>query len=292
MNGIKTNRQSAFTIKKAKQWLSESECIFFTSGAGLTAAAGINYADKALFSREFPAMLQYGFQAQYQVIGFNDWPAKIQWGYWAAHVDLVRFQWPKTKVYQNLHQLAQHLSVENTFVMTSNVDAMFERNDFDPNRIYTPQGNYAFLQCTTPCTQDVWPWKDQIDKIKAATNPKTQALEDKNLIPKCPNCGGTVFPNVRVDDSFIHQHFDDDAKKLQYWLNESKHKKGLIIEVGAGFNTPSVIRWPSEEIVNNNPNWKLLRINMSDASIPDAIQSRAIGLLGDAKEIIAELSNT
>lgn len=262
---VGSNHQKPNTLEliKARKWISSSECIFFTSGAGLTAAAGINYSDKTLFAREFPAMLQYGFEAQYQIIGFNGWPAEIQWGYWAAHVDLVRFQWPPTTVYQNLYQLAQHMPEENTFVMTSNVDAMFERNGFDPKRIYTPQGDYALLQCTTPCTQEVWPWKTEIDKIKAATNPKTQALENKALIPKCPNCGGTVFPNVRVDSSFIHHHFDNEAKRLQKWLNGNNQKKGLIIEVGAGFNTPSVIRWPNERIVINNPYWKLIRINQN-----------------------------
>ena len=32
------------------------------------------------------------------------------------------------------------------FVMTSNVDALFARNGFDTERIFTPQGDYAAMQ--------------------------------------------------------------------------------------------------------------------------------------------------
>jgi NAD-dependent SIR2 family protein deacetylase len=276
-------------IERARTWLKDADYVLFTAGAGLTAAAGINYADKSLFAREFPAMLQYGFSAQYEFIGFNNWEPDLQWGYWASHINLVRFRWPNTDVYQALHKLAKHIDAENTFVMTSNVDAMFERNGFDPERIYTPQGDYALLQCTTPCTRTVWPWREQIDKIVAATDSITQKLTDLDLVPRCPNCGGLVFPNVRLDSSFISDHFDPYAKRLQTWLAKAQHARGVVIEIGAGYNTPMVIRWPSEQIVTANSNWRLIRINLTNADIPDSISDRAVGLDGDATSIITAL---
>ncbi len=234
-------------------------------------------------------MLQYGFSAQYQFIGYNDWVPELQWGCWAAHVDLVRFKWPKTAVYKNLHKLAAHIAPENTFVMTSNVDAMFERNGFDAKRIFTPQGDYAYLQCTTPCTQTVWPWKEQIDKIRASTDPKTQRITDSSLIPSCPNCGGTVFPNVRVDRSFVDDHFRSTAGRLERWLSQSKSSEGVVIEIGAGFNTPSVIRWPNESLVHSTSQWKLIRINLTNSQIPNNISGKAVGLRGDALGIINKI---
>ncbi len=273
----------------ARNWVAEAEYILFTAGAGMTAAAGINYADTELFAREFPAMLQYGFRTQYEFIGFNSWTPDLQWGYWAAHVDLVRFRWPNTAVYDSLHQLSNHIDPKNTFVMTSNVDAMFERNGFDPERIFTPQGDYALLQCTTPCWRKVWPWKNKIDQIRTATDPDTQRLTDLDLVPYCPNCGGPVFPNVRADDSFIFDHFEPSARRLQNWLNEAQDWRGLVIEVGAGFNTPSVIRWPGERLVYANPTWKLVRINLTNAGIPDPLSGRAVGFEGDAANILSKL---
>ena len=276
-------------LELARSFISNAESILFTAGAGLTAAAGINYSDTELFAREFPAMRQYGFSAQYQFIGFNDWSADLQWGYWAAHVDLVRFRWPKSQVYKSLHKLALNINPENTFVMTSNVDAMFERNGFDKQRIYTPQGDYALLQCTTPCWRNVWLWKDQIDKIRAATDPETNRLTDIDLVPLCPNCGGTVFPNVRVDNSFIHDHFDPDLERLQKWLATARQGRGVVIEVGAGFNTPSVIRWPGEEIVCSTENWNHIRINLTNAAAPEKLSHQAVGLQGNAQDIVSSL---
>ena len=287
MSGSKPNEQ---LINRAQDWINDAEFILFTSGAGLTAAAGINYGDTELFAREFPAMLQYGFSAQYQFIGFNDWTPDLQWGYWASHVDLVRFRWPKTKLYQSLHQIATQLPPENSFVMTSNVDAMYERNGFDPERIYTPQGDYSLLQCTTPCTREVWPWKEQIDLIRTNTDAETQRLTDPNLIPKCPNCGETVFPNVRVDSSFIHDHFDATANRLNSWLTEARQGRGVVLEIGAGFNTPTVIRTPGEQLVYSTHDWKLIRINLTDAEVPAQLGIRAIGLEGDATSIISSLN--
>lgn len=286
MNGSKSNEAS---INRARNWINDAESILFTSGAGLTAAAGINYADTKLFAREFPAMLQYGFSAQYQFIGFNDWTPDLQWGYWAAHVDLVRFRWPQSDVYQSLHKLAKRIGEENTFVMTSNVDGMFEKNGFNPQRIYTPQGDYSLLQCTTPCTREVWPWKDQIDLIRVNTDPETQRLTDLSLIPKCPNCGETVFPNVRVDRSFIHDHFDEDAENLNHWIMEAQQRRGVVIEIGSGFNTPTVIRKPGEQLAYTYPSWNLIRINLTDSFVPPQLGDQAIGLKGDATKIISSL---
>ncbi len=277
------------SIAHAKDWIAKTDFILLTAGAGLTAAAGVNYADTKLFAREFPAMLQYGFTAQYQFIGFDGWEPDLQWGYWAAHVDLVRFRWPKSRVYQDLNNLAKRVGADNIFIMTSNVDAMFERNGFDSKQIYTPQGDYALLQCTTPCTRAIWPWKEKIDQIRAATDPETQRLTDPELIPHCPNCGETVFPNVRIDHSFIHDHFEPAARRLQSWTAKAQTGKGVVIEVGAGFNTPSVIRWPGERLVELAPKWKLVRINLTDASVPEQLANRAVSLKGDARSIIKSI---
>ncbi len=276
-------------LEVAESWIAEAEFILITAGSGLTAAAGFNYADKALFAREFPGMLQYGFRAQYQLIGFDDWDADLQWGYWAAHVNLVRFGSDHSDVYIALRQIVELKGWANVFVLTSNVDALFGRNGFDSEHIYTPQGDYALLQCTSPCWRQVWPWKDQIDRIIASTDAKTQRLSDNDLVPRCPNCGEDVFPNVRIDDSFVHDHFDPAAERLQGWVANARRGRGLVVEIGAGFNTPSVVRWPGERLVDATEDWRLIRINSDHAAVPEHLTDRAMGIRGDAKSTIISL---
>lgn len=77
-------------IKSVARWVEEADTLLITAGAGLTAAAGLNYSDTELFAREFPGMLQYGINAQYQMIGRPVDDPTLMWGYWAAHVNLVR----------------------------------------------------------------------------------------------------------------------------------------------------------------------------------------------------------
>lgn len=288
MTGAEKAGSSNQDVQNAKAWIESADAILFTAGAGLTAAAGINYGDTDLFAREFPAMLQYGFGAQYEFIGRTNIDRDLFWGYWAAHVDLVRHRWPQTAPYQKLYSLASSLGEHDSFVLTSNVDAMFERNGFDPARIHTPQGDYALMQCTTPCTRNVWAWKAELDAIRAATDPQTQRT-DPRLAPVCPTCGEPAWINVRIDASFIDDHFEPTQQALGRWVNERAETNTVVLEIGAGFNTPGVIRIPGERLVEHLPNWKLIRVNPEHAETPKALGERAIGLALDACEVIDAL---
>src|SRR5690242_4075691 len=127
-----------------RQWWGSSEAILIGAGAGLSVAAGVDYSDPVSFERLFPAMVRRGFRARYQLIGHRGLPPAVHWGYWAAHVHDVRFTERRAPVYERLHALTAE---KRTFVLTSNVDALFARHGFDPSRLFTPQGDYAAMQC-------------------------------------------------------------------------------------------------------------------------------------------------
>ncbi len=279
------------SVKTIAGWLDSSSSLLITSGAGLTAAAGLNYGDTELFAREFPGMLQYGVSAQYQMIGQVVDDPTLMWGYWASHVNLVRHRPLKAKPYEDLKKLADSFDDDEVFVRTSNVDALFERNGFAVERLHTPQGDYALMQCTTPCTREVWQWKDQLDGIVANTDPATQKVTDPSLVPRCPNCGETVFMNVRADRSFIEDHWEPQSQAFAQWLTGRREASGLVLEIGAGFNTPSVIRWPSESIVRSLPGWRLARVNLDDADVPNDLGDRAVGFHGPADELLSVLAS-
>ncbi len=285
-----TTTETTTDLELAHDWLERADSLFLTSGAGLTAAAGIDYGDTELFARHFPGMLQYGVRAQYEMIGRPPTDEALFWGYWANHVNLVRHTWDRAEPYDDLHRLAGTFDDDEVFVMTSNVDGFFERRGFDPARIHTPQGDYALMQCETPCTRDVWTWKDELDAMVDATDPATQRLRDPALVPRCPNCGGPVFMNVRKDASFIDDHWRPAADRMAAWLRERATGNGLIIEIGAGFNTPSVIRWPGEAITDRFEGWRLLRINPTHPDVPAELGERAHGVSTDAGAFLRTLA--
>jgi len=52
------------------------------------------------------------------------------------------------------------------------------------------------------------------------------------------------------------------------WLNRTASGRLVILEIGAGFSTPSVIRWPCESIARTHPDACLIRINPRHAAVP------------------------
>ncbi|MDW6059367.1 hypothetical protein SAZ11_16740 [Streptomyces sp. FXJ1.4098] len=102
--------------------------------------------------------------------------------------------------------------------MTSNVDGLFARNGFAPDRIFTPQGDYGRYQCTTPCAPAVWDSEPLVARLLAAYDPDTGAVTDPDALPRCPNCGGEVEINVRVGPEFIDSPYLPAGRRLQDWL--------------------------------------------------------------------------
>ncbi|WP_432524012.1 NAD-dependent protein deacetylase of SIR2 family [Kineococcus sp. SYSU DK006] len=272
-------------LEQAATWLAQADKILLTAGAGLSAAAGFDYTDTQTFARVFPGFAARGYQAQYQMIG-RPLPPQELWGYWLTHAQYVRFSPGPNPTYTRLRSL---IGQADHFVYTSNVDALFARNGFAPDRVFSPQGDYAYYQCTGPCTRQVWSTRDLIDRLLPLIDPATGAitatsdqLHAAGGLPRCPACGGPVFLNVRIDASFIVDHFLPTGQQLQTWLNTDPDARVVVLEIGAGFNTPSVIRWPGERITAALPRARLIRINPKDAGVPEQLADRALGLPVDA----------
>ena len=66
-------------------------------------------------------------------------------------------------------------------------------------------------------------------------------------------------------------------------LFRDRAKKSLTYskELGVGFNTPSIIRFPFEKMVRENKNVNLVRLNLDEAVIPESFGKRGIGINRD-----------
>lgn len=273
-------------LEQARRWLSESDRVLIGAGAGLSAAAGLDYGDTATFARLFPAFVRRGFRAQYQLIGYSGLTPAQHWGYWSTHVHHVRFGEDARPVYQSLLRLVQG---KDSFVLTSNVDMLFARGGFDEARLFTPQGDYARMQCMRPCSRETWPTRPLIERCLAAMDPVTQEVTRADALPSCPRCGGSVFMNVRLDAAFLEEPYVEQARRFQQWLREGAARRLLVLEVGAGFNTPSVVRWRMEHLVHHHPGARLVRINLQHPELPEELGARAVSLELDAGRAFEQL---
>lgn len=74
-------------------------------------------------------------------------------------------------------------------------------------------------------------------------------------------------------------------------MKKTKKKKGVLLELGVGFNTPTIIRFPFEKMIRENENLSLIRLNMNEAVVPKSFGNRAVGIGGDMAQVIADLGD-
>ncbi|AJQ95685.1 SIR2 family NAD-dependent protein deacylase [Gynuella sunshinyii] len=272
---------------KVKALLNECDAVLIGAGAGLTSAAGIDYWDEQAFARIFPGWIKRGFTAQYQLMGYSHWSQEEQWGYYKTHLDYVYFSQQSNPLYQSLYQLVKD---KDYFVMTSNVDGHFYKNGFDKSRIYAPQGDYGLIQCTQPCTKQVWEIKPFLDQMHPYYDAREQILTSALGIPKCPVCGSDMFIHVRIDASFIDDVHELERQALFDWLAAQERKRVLLIDLGSGFNTPTVIRLPMEKLTITLADATLVRVNLDHANTTLDLGNKVISVQSDIAEFIKNIS--
>ena len=63
----------------------------------------------------------------------------------------------------------------------------------------------------------------------------------------------------------------------------------MLLELGVGFNTPIIIRFPFEKLVREHTNYCLIRLNMDEAVVPESFGNRAIGIGGEMAKAISDI---
>lgn len=70
-----------------------------------------------------------------------------------------------------------------------------------------------------------------------------------------------------------------------------KMKNIVFLELGVGFNTPTIIRFPFEKMVKRMPKARLIRVNLSRPDIPPGIAQKGIGIRDDIGDILNLFNN-
>ena len=81
------------------------------------------------------------------------------------------------------------------------------------------------------------------------------------LIPHTPD-GRPVSMNLRCDDTFVEDaHWHQQAHRYQEFVQQASTHRLLLLELGVGFNTPVIIRFPFERMAAQFPQTTLVRFN-------------------------------
>lgn len=110
------------------------------------------------------------------------------------------------------------------------------------------------------------------------------------LIPKCPKCGKPMSMNLRADDTFVQDEGWYKASECYYeFVRRHEGQKILFLELGVGFNTPVIIKYPFWQMIAKNPNAVYACINYGEAYCPPEIANQAICIDSDISKVIKDL---
>ena len=271
-------------IKRLKKAIEEADAVVLGAGAGLSTSAGFTYSGER-FEKHFSDFgKKYGFKDMYSG-GFYpfDTPEEM-WAYWSKFIYVNRYMDAPKPVYNNLLELVKD---KDYFVITTNVDHCFQKAGFDKKRLFYTQGDYGLFQCSEPCQDKTY---ENGEMIRAMVEQQKDMKIPTSLIPKCPNCGKPLTMNLRSDDKFVEDEgWHEAAARYHDFLNGHEGKI-LFLELGVGYNTPGIIKYPFWQMTAQNPDAIYACLNYGEAVCPEDIKEQSICIDGDIGRVIEELS--
>lgn len=272
-------------IKLAREKLAEAQAVVIGAGAGLSAAAGLDYSGPK-FKKEFADYIaKYGFPDLYSS-SFHEFPTEEErWARWARHIEYARFRPEAFPLYRELFDLVKN---RNYFVITTNVDGQFRKAGFDPSKIFEVQGDYGLMQCEVGCHPKVYSDKETVEEILKHSHNLTV---DKEYVPVCPVCGGNMDVHVRKNQFFVQdENWNQAAARYEDFIARYAQKgKVVLLELGIRFNTPTIIRFPFERITYHNHDAILIRLNSEFPHGPKETALRTISFTENMDEVISLL---
>ena len=288
------------TVKRLKKALADADAVVIGAGAGLSTSAGFVYNGER-FEKYFSDFAEkYGFQDMYSG-GFYPYSTPEElWAYWSRYIWINRYTDAPKPVYEKLLELVRN---QDYFVLTTNVDHCFQKAGFDKKRLFYTQGDYGLFQCSEPCHSKTYDneaavramliaqgWELGPDKTPIL--PEGASLKMKiptELLPVCPVCGKLMTMNLRSDERFVE---DEGWQEASVRYSDFLHTRGgkvLYLELGVGYNTPVIIKYPFWRLTAGNPEATYACLNYGEAACPREIEKQSICINGDVGEILRAL---
>ncbi len=271
-------------LSRLKDKIAAADAIVIGAGAGLSTSAGFDYSGER-FEKYFADFhKKYGITDMYSG-GFYPFETLNEyWAWWSRHILVNRYNAPVGKPYSDL---LKAVSDKDYFVLTTNVDHRFQLAGFDKKRLFYTQGDYGLWQCSEPCCNETF---DNENAVRTMVKEQCNMKIPDELIPRCPHCGKPMAMNLRCDNSFVQDEgWYTAAERYEEFIRRHRNLHILFLELGVGFNTPGIIKYPFMQMTAENPKAIYACINMNEAYAPDEIADRAICIDGDIGKVIENI---
>lgn len=285
-NSITTSTGSySDDLKRLKNELEAADAVVIGAGSGLSAAAGFTYSGERFEQYFSDFRKKYGITDMYSG-GFYPYQyLEEYWAWWSRHIFYNRYVNAPNNTYSRLFEL---MNDKDYFVLTTNVDHCFQKAGFDKKRLFYTQGDYGLLQCSKGCHQKTY---DNEEIVRQMVAKQTDMKVPSELIPRCPVCGEPMTVNLRCDNTFVQDEgWYAAANRYEDFILRHKNLRVLFLELGVGFNTPVIIKYPFWQMTAKNPQATYACINKEGSLCPCEIEKQSICIDEDIQKILKCIS--
>ena len=196
----------------------------------------------------------------------------------------------KLEVYNRLHRLIED---KNYFVVTICKDDVIYFSNFDSERVVSPCGTRKQMKCQNGCQKEVF----ETNEIFKRLNHRLLQIyknggacsEIRQEIPKCRECKAYMEMNFAGTAGYSEKSYEKSWERYMLWLQGTLNKKICILELGAGFDYPTVIRWPFEKVAMLNQKACFVRVNKKLPQIAKEIREKSFSVKMDSNDFIVKI---
>lgn len=269
--------------KTVAELIRQADAVLVGAGSGLSSAAGYNhYHRNAAFEANFHDFEEtYGIQSLFQGFYYIYSKPEQQWGFYSRHIRFME-EAPVGQPYRDLYEI---LKEKEYFILTTNCDIQIPKI-FPEDRICQFQGDFRYFQCSQPCH----------DKLYESHNLVSSMLDNMDglevpaeWIPRCPECGWKMVPWVQ-DNTFLQGKAGQNAyQRYEDFVLKHQDKKMLLLELGVGDMTPSVIKLPFWDMTAKFSDTFLVTVNLAKTSTPEHLKGKSQTICEDLSYFLQEI---
>lgn len=187
-----------------------------------------------------------------------------------------------------LQKLVELLQDKNYYVLSTSTNPVIRQLPWKHDFLVMPCGSSTHKQCINGCEGVLEP-VSEVDKntLEAYLKEETLSKErfkEKKPLSVCPACGGPMVLNNYYLEKYNENGYLDKWQIYTKWLQGTLNKKLLILELGAEFDCPSVMRWPFEKVAFYNQKAKMIRVNERLYQLTEELKEKGLAIPQNAIE--------
>lgn len=263
--------------------ICQADAVLVGAGSGMSSAAGYNhYHRNEVFETYFHDFEEvYGIRNLFQGFYYVYSKPEQQWGFYSRYIRFME-EAPAGQPHRDLYEI---LKDKEYFILTTNCDIQIPKI-FPEDRICQFQGDFRYFQCSQPCHDKLYESHDLITSMLDNMNGLEVPTE---WIPRCPECGWKMVPWVQ-DNTFLQgEMWQAACQRYENFVRKYQDKKLLLLELGVGDMTPSVIKLPFWDMTAKFPDTFLVTVNQAKTSAPEHLKGKSLTICEDLSCFLQEV---